>query len=102
MEGFENFRPVGTIWIQRRFYELLRGSRGSSRLKFVVEILKLKRDQPPEVLHRFAHSATSIHMIRETMKAVLKSPQWPSEAQGFRIMTDDGSELYRWPEPVGL
>jgi hypothetical protein len=41
-------------------------------------------------------------MIRETMKAVLKSPQWPSEAQGFRIMTDDGSELYRWPEPIGL
>jgi hypothetical protein len=79
-----------------------RGSRGLFRLKFVVEILKLKRDQPPEVLHRFAHSATSIHMIRETMKAVLKSPQWPSEAQGFRIMSDDGSELYRWPEPIGL
>jgi hypothetical protein len=76
------------------------GKQGTPGLKFAVEILKLDGEKPPEVLHRFAHSASSIHMIKETMKAVLKSPQWPSGAQGFRIMGDDGLELYRWPEPA--
>jgi hypothetical protein len=67
-------------------------------VKFIVEILKLNGAEPPRALHSFAQASSSVQMVRETMKVVLKSAEWPPEANGFRIMSDKGTELYRWPE----
>ena len=68
-------------------------------MKFFVEILGLNGGiEPPRLLHDFAHRASSVHMVREAMKAVLKSPEWPTDANGFRIISEAGAELYRWPE----
>ena len=66
-------------------------------MKFVIEIVKLDGTQPPQILHSFAHKASSVHLIREAMKAVMNSPQWPGEANGFRIISGMGVELHRLP-----
>ena len=68
-------------------------------MRFIVEILHLNGGAAsPSISYVFAHKASSIHMVREAMKAVLKSPEWPPEANAFRIVSDEGAELYRWPE----
>jgi hypothetical protein len=51
----------------------------------------------PEVLHSFRHAA-SLEVVLESMKGVTRSPAWPPEANAFRIMNEDGVELYRWRE----
>jgi hypothetical protein len=89
--------PPGTFSVLVRCGALSPALRGKT-VKFIVEILKLNGAEPPQVLHSFSHTASSIHMIRETMKAVLKSPQWPPGANGFRIISEAGSEFYCWPE----
>jgi hypothetical protein len=70
-------------------------------LKYLIEILKLNGAGPPRVLHSFTHKASSVHMVRETMKAVRESHEWPAEAHGFRILSEAGDELYAWPERAG-
>jgi coenzyme F420-reducing hydrogenase delta subunit len=72
--------------------------RQGNRMKFIIQVLKLNGAGKPQILHAFAHSASSVHMVRETMKALIESPEWPLEAKGFRIVSETGSELYRWPE----
>jgi hypothetical protein len=67
-------------------------------LKFIIQILKADSGQPPRILHGFSHTASSIHMVRETMKAITESSEWPPGANGFRILSETGVELYRWPE----
>jgi hypothetical protein len=79
-------------------FEIYRRLRGVPELRFIVEILKLNGAGPPRALHSFAQASSSIHMVRETMRAVVKSAEWPPDANGFRILSDKGAELYRWPE----
>jgi hypothetical protein len=67
-------------------------------VRFVIEVLHIGEAQAPRVLHMFTHTASSIHMVQVAMKSVLCSAEWPTEANGFRIRTDTGEELYRWPE----
>jgi hypothetical protein len=67
-------------------------------MRYLIEIVKQNGVGQPQVLHRFTHSASSIHMVRETMKAVRASAHWPAEAEGFRIRSETGVELYCWPE----
>jgi hypothetical protein len=62
---------------------------------FISEVLKLNGTGQSQILHSFMHSASSVHMVRETMKA--ESPEWPPEANGFRIVTMRGEEICRWP-----
>jgi hypothetical protein len=66
-----------------------------SVLRFVVEILKLNGADPPQILHTFSHSASSAHFIRETLKGLMHTPAWPAEANGFRIISENGIEEYR-------
>jgi hypothetical protein len=77
-----------------RVYLRLKGN----RMKFIIEVLKLNGAGRPQILHSFTHSASSVHLVRETMKIIVTSPQWPPDASGFRIVTKAGEELYRWPE----
>jgi hypothetical protein len=81
-----------------RFAAFTSGAQGKTGLKFIVEILKLNGAEQPRVLYSFAHTASSVDMIRETMMGVLQSAQWPPAANGFRILSPDGVELCRWPE----
>jgi hypothetical protein len=67
-------------------------------LKLKVEILRLN-GSAPELLHSFRHRSSSMAAVRESMKRVTQSPAWPLKANAFRIVSEDGVELYRWPEP---
>jgi hypothetical protein len=73
------------------------GTEGNPDLKFIIEVLKLNGARP-KILHAFSHTASSVHMVRETMKVITKSSEWPSEADSFRILSETGAEVYRWPE----
>ena len=66
----------------------------------IVEILRWEKDQPPKVLHSFTHTATSLHMVQESMKAVINSSAWPKKANGFCIICEGGTELYRFSKEV--
>jgi hypothetical protein len=74
------------------------GTEGNPDLKFIIEILRLNSAQTPRILYGFSHTASSVHMVRETMKAITESSEWPPDANGFRILSETGVELYRWPE----
>ena len=66
-------------------------------MRYIIEILKLNGTGKPQVLHTFAHAASSLHLVRESVHSVMRSRQWPSEANGFRIVSKDGTEFYGWP-----
>jgi hypothetical protein len=77
-------------------YEGCGASASGDPLKLKVEILRLN-GAAPEVLHSFRHRSSSIAAVQESMKGVTRSPAWPREANAFRIVSEDGEELYRWP-----
>jgi hypothetical protein len=66
-------------------------------MKYVIEILSLNGNGAPRVLHTFGHISSSIHLVRESVHSVMKSADWPLEANGFRIVSPEGVELYGWP-----
>ena len=57
-------------------------------MEYTIEILKRNGAATPQVLYAFTHTASSIHLVRESVHSVMKSPHWPSEANGFRIVRD--------------
>jgi hypothetical protein len=67
-------------------------------LKVIVEILRLNGSHVADVLFTFTHSVSSMHLARESLKGVIGTPAWPPEANGFRIVSEDGAEMYRFPE----
>jgi hypothetical protein len=73
---------------------------GETALKFIIEVLRQDSGGTLQVLYVFAHTASSIHMVRETMKLVQTSSQWPGNADGFCILSESEIELYRWPEKL--
>jgi len=64
---------------------------------WAVEILRVEPGKPPVVIHRLAHAADSIEEVKASMRAMLDTPEWPDQANAFRIMGDDDEELFRWP-----
>jgi hypothetical protein len=66
-------------------------------VEYIIEILKLDGAAAPQVLYTFAHTASSLHLVRESIHSVMKSPHWPTEANGFRIVSREGVKHYAWP-----
>lgn len=66
-------------------------------MRYVIEILSLNGNGAPKVLHTFGHISSSIHLVRESVHSVMKSADWPAEANGFRIVSTEGVQLYGWP-----
>ena len=71
--------------------------KAGSAVEYIIEILKLNGAGAPQVLYTFMHTASSLHLVRESVHSVMRSPHWPSEANGFRIVSREGLELYGWP-----
>jgi hypothetical protein len=65
-------------------------------VNFRIEVLRVKSAQPAHGLHSFTHCAPSLDIMQETMKIVQMSPYWPLEGNSYRILTENGKELYRW------
>jgi hypothetical protein len=70
-------------------------------VKVTVQILQSDHRQSERVLHSFAHSAESLRVIRESMWAVFFSNAWPDDSDAFRVLSSEGTELYRWPARDG-
>jgi hypothetical protein len=66
-------------------------------VEYTIEILKRNGAAMPQVLYAFTHTASSIDLVRASVHSVMKSPHWPSEADGFRIVSREGIELHGWP-----
>ena len=64
---------------------------------WAVEILKLEQGKPPVIINRLAHAAESIEEVKASMRAMLDKPEWPDQANGFRIIGADDEELFCWP-----
>jgi hypothetical protein len=70
-------------------------------MKVTVQILQSDHHQSERVLHSFAHSAESLRVIKESLWAVFFSNAWPDDSDAFRVLSSEGTELYRWPSRVG-
>jgi len=70
-------------------------------LKVTVQILQCDHNHSDTVLHSFGHSAESLGVIKESLLAVFFSNAWPDAADAFRILSNDGKELCRWPPRGG-
>jgi hypothetical protein len=67
-------------------------------VKYIIEIFKRNGADVPQVMYSFAHTASSIEMVRESVHSVMKSIDWPTDVNGFRIVSGDGAQLYQWPK----
>jgi hypothetical protein len=70
-------------------------------MKVTVQILQSDHHQSERVLHSFAHSAESLRVIKESLWAVFFSNAWPDDSDAFRVLSNEGTELCRWPAPDG-
>ncbi len=67
-------------------------------MKVTVQILQRVDGRSEKVLHAFTHSAAVLRVVAESLKAVFNSDAWPKEAHAFRVVSNDGTELCRWPQ----
>jgi hypothetical protein len=73
------------------------GGKRATRANVTVEILRVEGDNPPKVLHVLRHAAYSLDAVFASSKAVIESAPPTAGANAFRILADDGSEIYSWP-----
>jgi hypothetical protein len=66
-------------------------------MKVTVEILTFARGEEPKVVHAICHETHSLEAVEATARGVVESPDLPG--QGYRIMTEDGQELFGPPYP---
>jgi|RhiMetdeSRZDD1v2_1073273.scaffolds.fasta_scaffold12589_1 hypothetical protein len=64
---------------------------------WAVEILRFEAGKPPTIIDRLEHAADSIEEVKASMRAMLDTPDWPEQANGFRILGGDEEELFCWP-----
>jgi len=62
-----------------------------------VEILRWEDDQPPKLIHRLSHDCHSLDAVVAAAQSVVDSLELPEQPNGYRIITEEGTELYGWP-----
>jgi hypothetical protein len=63
-----------------------------------IEILRVEKNKPPQVLKRLRHSTHSLEAVFASTESVIRSPYSPAGANAFHIVADSGMEIYRWPD----
>jgi hypothetical protein len=64
-------------------------------MRVMVEILHWDGGEQPKVLHALCHESHSLETVRATAQGLIDSPDVP--ANGYRITTDEGLELFGLP-----
>jgi hypothetical protein len=54
----------------------------------------------PKVLHALSHDCHSIETVVAAAQGVLDSLTTPEQPNGYRIITEGGTELYGWRDRV--
>ena len=67
-------------------------------MRYIVEIFKRNGAELPQIVYTFAHTASSIDLVRESVYSAMNSINWPTEVNGFRIVSGEGIRLYEWPK----
>jgi hypothetical protein len=70
-------------------------------MKVTIQILQSDHRQSETVVHSFAYSAASLRVIEESLRTVFFSNTWPDDSDAFRVLSNDGAELCRWPTREG-
>jgi hypothetical protein len=70
-------------------------------MKVSVELLRWQGGEQPKVLHRISHEIHSLEIVTAALRNVLNSPEIPLRPDGYRIITEGGTELYGWPDAEG-
>lgn len=66
--------------------------------KFVVEIARVYHDRTVPVGQRTNLVTDSLAQAISLAKDMMTTRAWPLSANGFRILTPDGVELYRFSD----
>ena len=67
-------------------------------MKVSVELLQWREGEQPKVLHRIVHESHSLQTVAAALRNVMNSPEITLKADGYRIVTETGTELYGWPD----
>jgi hypothetical protein len=65
-------------------------------MRVMVEILHWDGGEQPKVLHALCHESHSLETVKATAQGLIDSPDVP--ANGYRITTDEGLELFGCPQ----
>ena len=67
-------------------------------MKVSVELSAMAGGREPQVLHRIVHESHSLQIVAAALRNVMNSPEIALRANGYRITTEAGTELYGWPD----
>ena len=70
-------------------------------MKVRVEILRWEGDTEPRVLGTILHETHSLEAVASAAQGVIESGELPGRADGYRIVTERGSEFYGWADSAG-
>ena len=69
------------------------------KMKIRVEILRWEKSgEEPRVLYSLSHEGHSVGVIKRAVETVIESVSMPEPPHGYRIITEQGTELYGWAD----
>jgi hypothetical protein len=65
-------------------------------MKVRIEILRFEQGEQ-KVIGAITHEARAIEAVAAAAQGMVNSGQLPERVDGYRIVTDSGTEFYGWP-----
>jgi hypothetical protein len=65
-------------------------------MKVRIEILRFEQGVQ-KVIGAITHNAHALERVAAAAQSVIDSGQLPERVDGYRIVTESGTELYGWP-----
>jgi hypothetical protein len=66
-------------------------------MKIRVEILRWEKSgEEPRILYSLSHQSHSLQPIKSAVESIMDSVSLPEPPHGYRIVTEQGTELYGW------
>ena len=69
-------------------------------MKVRIEILRWNDRGEPKVLGAIQHESHSLEAVASAAQGVIESGKLPCKVDGFRIVTENGSEFFGWTDPA--
>ena len=68
-------------------------------MKIRVEILRWEKSgEEPRILYSLSHESHSLRAIKRAVESIMESVSLPEPPHGYRIVTEQGTELYGWAD----
>jgi hypothetical protein len=69
-------------------------------MKVTIEILRWGDGQAPKVLGSIQHESHSLEAVASAAQGVIDSGELPGKVDGYRIVTENGTEFFGWADPA--